>query len=452
MPPGLETKGLDRSAWFFYPSPVDLECDVLVIGAGPAGSMAARALARAGVDVLIADRAAFPRDKVCGDALLPDAVQALEEAGLLETVAREALSVPRAVLRAPSGATVDLAGRFLTLPRERLDALLLEGARETGARFIPGFTVLAPIEDAHGVAGAEGWVDERVPAGGADDGQETHRVPARIRCRAVVIAAGSSPRLLEAFGVLRRPLHSAVAIRGYLPYDHFLDGKADALLISYERPLLPGYGWSFPLSGGSWNIGCGVVVKAIDAGARAARRARGGAVGSGIDLRALLAIFLGTAPAPVNTRRGRHPEEDWWRSVKGATLRTGFTGADPVRGGVLVAGESLGLTLPLTGDGIGKAMQSGLIAASTLIAAFARGGRAPDLSAYAAALEARLRDTYRAYEAAQRWIGFPIVPDLLVRRAARSAPLRHLLEQIVAETTDPRRVLSPLGLVRAALS
>jgi flavin-dependent dehydrogenase len=119
---------------------------------------------------------------------------------------------------------------------------------------------------------------------------------------------------------------------------------------------------------------------------------------------------------------------------------------------VLVAGESLGLTLPLTGDGIGKAMQSGLIAASTLIAAFARGGRAPDLSAYGAALEGRLRDTYRAYAAAQRWIGFPIVPDLLVRRAARSAPLRHLLEQIVAETTDPRRVLSPLGLVRAALS
>lgn len=414
-----------------------IRCDVAVIGAGPAGSMAARALARAGVDVVLADRAAFPRDKVCGDALLPDAVQALEEAGLLQTVAREALSIPRAILRAPSGASVDLAGRFLTLPRATLDARLLDGAREAGARFLPGFTAMAPIEDASGVAGVAGRLD-------GDD------ATARIRCRAVVIAAGSSPRLLEAFGVLRRPLHSAVAIRGYLPYDHFLDGRADALLISYERPLMPWYGWSFPLPGGSWNVGCGVIVKQIGARARAPNRA--GADLSRVDLRALLATFLRTAPAPVNTREGRMPRDDWWRSVRGATLRTGFTGSDPVRGHVLVAGESLGLTLPLTGDGIGKAMQSGLIAAASLIAAFARGSRALDLGAYAATIETRLRDTYRAYEAAQRWIGFPIVPDLLVRRAARSARLRGLLEEIVAETTDPRRVLSPLGLVRAAIS
>ena len=111
-----------------------------VIGAGPAGAMAARALARAGVDVVLADRADFPRDKVCGDALLPDAVQALEEADLLDTVAREARSIPRAILRAPSGASVDLAGRFLTIPRERLDALLLEGARAVAVSFVPRFT------------------------------------------------------------------------------------------------------------------------------------------------------------------------------------------------------------------------------------------------------------------------------------------------------------------------
>ena len=179
---------------------MDIRCDVAVLGAGPAGSMAARALARAGVDVVIADRADFPRDKICGDALLPDAVQALEDAELLETVAREALSIPRAVLRAPSGAGVDLAGRFLTIPRERLDALLLEGARVMGARFVPGFTALSPLEDMNGAAGVAGHLNERGPA--------------QIRCRAVVIAVGSTPRLLEAFGVQTRPRHSAIAIRG----------------------------------------------------------------------------------------------------------------------------------------------------------------------------------------------------------------------------------------------
>ena len=401
--------------------------------------MAARALAREGVDVVIADRAAFPRDKVCGDALLPDAVQALEETGLLQTVAREALSIPRVVLRAPSGASIDLAGRFLTIPRERLDALLLDGARAVGARFIPGFAATAPLDEGHGIVGVEGRIEE-----GAGPAQ----APTRIRSHAVVIAAGSNPRLLEAFGVLRRPLHSAVAIRGYLPYDHLLDGRADALLISYERALLPAYGWSFPLPGGTWNIGCGVVLGYERRTARA--RSLGGET-PGIDLRALLATFLRSAVAPVDAPEGREPRESWWHSVKGATLRMGFTGADPVRGPVLVAGESLGLTLPLTGDGIGKAMQSGLIAASSLVAAFARGGRTLDLGAYAETLEARLRNTYRAYEAAERWLGVPIIPDLLVRRAARSARLRRLLEEIIAETTDPRRVLSPLGLVRAAL-
>jgi flavin-dependent dehydrogenase len=431
---------------------VDIRCDTLVIGAGPAGSMAARALAGAGIDVVIADRAAFPRDKVCGDALLPDAIAALEEVGLLEMVAREALSIPRTVLRAPSGASVGLAGRFLTLSREKLDAMLLDSARAMGARFASGFTARAPIDGPGGIDGVTGRLD-------ADDGGHGISAPARIRCRTVVIAAGSNPRLLEAFGVLRRPLHSAVAIRGYLPYDPFLDGKADALLISYERPLLPGYGWSFPLPGGVWNVGCGVVVPSAGRGSRLPRAARasdapanrGSGEGPGIDLRALLATFLRTARAEGSGREGRTPDPRWWRTVKGATLRTGFVGADPVRGPVLVAGESLGLTLPLTGDGIGKAMQSGLIAASCLIAAFARGGREIDLSAYGMTLETRMRDTYRAYEAAQRWIGFPIVPGLLVRRAARSPRLRHLLEEIVAETTDPRIVLSPLGLVRAAL-
>src|SRR5262249_55397363 len=255
------------------------------------------------------------------------------------------------------------------------------------ARFVPGFAATAPIEGAQGIVGVEG----RLVEGGAT------KAPARIRSRAVVIAAGSNPRLLEAFGVLRRPPHPPGALRGYLPYDPFLDGRADALLISYERALLPGYGWSFPLPGGTWNIGCGIL---FGNDRRTAREPSRGVETSEFDLRALLATFLRAAPAPVVSRAARVPGDDWWRTVKGAPARTVFTGAAPVRGPVLVGGESLGLTLPLTGDGIGKAMQSGLIAASSLIEALARGGRALDLGAYATTLEARLRHTYGAYEAA----------------------------------------------------
>ncbi len=150
---------------------MDTAFDVAVVGAGPAGSMAAWGLARAGMSVALLDRATFPRDKVCGDALLPDAVQALEEAGLLETIRREALAVGGAVFRSPGGHMLRVGGDFLTIRRERLDAMLVEAAGAAGARFFPGFAVTGPLEEEGevrgvvGIARAEGAARPGPPAG-----------------------------------------------------------------------------------------------------------------------------------------------------------------------------------------------------------------------------------------------------------------------------------------------
>ena len=114
---------------------------------------------------------------------------------------------------------------------------------------------------------------------------------------------------------------------------------------------------------------------------------------------------------------------------------------------MVVVGEALGLTLPLTGDGIGKAMQSGLIAARAIAGALRRRARAPT-SARTRASSRRRPARLDAYAAAQRWMRVPAVPDLIVRRAARLGSLRRVVEEIVAERTDPRVLLSPLGLVR----
>lgn len=460
-----------------------IRCDVAVVGAGPAGAMAAWGLAMAGVDVAVIDRSAFPRDKVCGDALLPDAVQALEEAGLATAVRAHALAVARADFRSPGGRTVGVRGEFLTIRRHELDALLLDAAVTAGARFVSGLTAAGPsIVDGSDAKGTH-------PCGVLclrDDGDREI-----VRCRAVVLCCGSSPRLLGAFGVLARSLHSAIAIRAYLPYDPFPgDGDRDpSLLISYERSLLPGYGWSFPLPGNVWNVGCGVFLDRASPGFPR--------LGVTTDLRALLRAFLEngqrdvktqgeSTPLPDERRRGEDASVDAatkspegagcrtddgaprpaagptdaagrpdslaaiFRGARGATLRTGFTGALAVRGRVLVAGEALGLTLPLTGDGIGKAMQSGLLAARSVTSAFDRCASDPDLRPYARDMEARTRSTHRAYAAAQRWMRVPAVGDFVVRRASRSPTLRSLLEEIVSERADPRTLLSPAGLVRAA--
>ena len=100
-------------------------CDVLVIGAGPAGSACALALARAGCDVLLADQHDFPRDKVCGDGLIPDSHAALRRLGVHDEVAALATHVPHVRCVGPRGGHVDVPGTLSVLPRKVLDHVLV---------------------------------------------------------------------------------------------------------------------------------------------------------------------------------------------------------------------------------------------------------------------------------------------------------------------------------------
>src|SRR6185295_19531585 len=99
----------------------DREWDVVVVGAGPAGATAAAHLARAGRDVLLLDRARFPRDKVCGDALIPDAIAALDRLGALDAVREQGWPVRATSVFSPSRIAFELPGTFITLKRQRLD-------------------------------------------------------------------------------------------------------------------------------------------------------------------------------------------------------------------------------------------------------------------------------------------------------------------------------------------
>jgi flavin-dependent dehydrogenase len=107
---------------------------VLVVGAGPAGSACALELARRGIDTLLVDQSDFPRDKICGDGLIPDAHAALARLGVLQEVLAQAQPCTHVRAFGPSGLSVDVPGQLAVLPRKELDHLLVRAAERAGAR------------------------------------------------------------------------------------------------------------------------------------------------------------------------------------------------------------------------------------------------------------------------------------------------------------------------------
>ena len=220
----------------------DMQADVLVVGAGPAGCLAAVELARQGVNVLVVERSPFPREKVCGDGLLEDSLEVLESVGLDEAVKEKAHPIRSILFVAPNGTECELEGNLFTLPRKELDALLLEEACSRGANFLGGVTVSEPLVQDETCVGAVGF------------DQEGHKIS--ITARLVLLATGANARILRVLGVLINRNHSAIGVRGYFRLTETIDESS--MVVIYDRRLLPGYGWMFPLGQGIFNVGCGI--------------------------------------------------------------------------------------------------------------------------------------------------------------------------------------------------
>ncbi|MFP5022830.1 NAD(P)/FAD-dependent oxidoreductase [Pseudonocardia phyllosphaerae] len=285
--------------------------DLVVVGAGPAGSAAAlNALRLApGASVLLLDSAEFPRDKTCGDGVAAEVFDLLDELGV--TGIRElGPETPRLRLRTPSGRAVDrVAPRpNRVIRREVLDAALVDAAVTAGARL-----------HRHRVRTVE-VRDDRVVLDGS------------IAARVVVGADGANSVVRRALGAPPAPPEgTAVAIRGYSP----VSGEPGTLSIEYAGGTYPAYAWSFPVAGGGANVGFGVFDKR-GAGSRAEMLER------------LAELLPGQAPAP-GTLRAHH-------------LPLSTTPRFQPDGRVLLAGDAAAKVNPLTGEGIFDAVASGILA------------------------------------------------------------------------------------------
>ena len=222
--------------------------------------------------------------------------------------------------------------------------------------------------------------------------------------------------LLKRAGTITRPNPSALALRQYFVSDLDLH----RVVVSYDRPLVPGYAWIVPVGNRTFNVGCGVTLTGES------NRASG--------LKNKLTLFLDRFPLGRELMRTGKPAGP----VQGAPLRCGLSGlASAVHGRTVAVGEALGTTFPFTGEGIGKALHSGQLAAECLDQALTRGSAAT-LSCLDAVLERELKPLYAGYSVAQRWLSRPWLNDFVARRVRGSAYLRQQVNTFMAHTGDPR--------------
>ena len=323
--------------------------DVAVVGGGPAGSAAAAALARAGRDVVLIDRSLFPRDKCCGDGLTTGALRELEQLGLDPVDVASWQTLDAAWLRSPSGRTVEFPfpsdGVFGAVARRTdLDLALMELARAAGAK----------VHDGHALAGAT-WSSEGVTLTVA--GMQP------IAARYVVGADGMWSPLRKAIGLADQTAGYLGEWHAFRQYYEAPGPLARQLWIWFEPDLLPGYAWSFPLPGGKVNIGFGI------------RREPGEPTRAMAPLwrelcqRPHIAEILGAGAAAEG------PHKAW---PIPAGLAAGTDGVVGAGGRVLFVGDAARACDPMTGEGIGQALETARLAATAVLDA---GPASPGLAA-----------------------------------------------------------------------
>jgi len=391
---------------------------VAIVGAGPAGSSAATLLARRGARVSLLEQRAFPRDKVCGDGLSPIALRFLEHLhpGDL-ALAEYGQPVSRAYFRAPHGATflADLpnhlfAGRAAVVRREVLDHWLVQGAVRAGASLYERADVRSLDRDRAGV-------------------RLRLRNGQHLRADLVLGCDGSPSVVRRALGAaVFPPKHSAFALRLY--YEDLELPHADAFGFFFEKNLLPGYGWIFPLPGRRANVGIMVPTVRL-----ATERAK---------LPEMLDRFCSSSAVRGLLDGGRRCGR-----AKGHHLPLGTFAHDLVFDRALLLGDAAGFIDPLTGEGIHFALESSALAADAVLKGDAAGDlSAEGLSEYTVLCAERLRRIFilssriRLLFKRQRFV------DRVLRTAERSPQVfGQLVEVLLGER--PRigwRLLSALVL------
>ncbi len=390
--------------------------EVAVVGAGPAGIAAALTLHAMGhTDVLVVDKATFPRDKTCGDGLTTLALRELERLGLRPGDVASWTEVSRTFIHAPSGHIVTLpfptgAGSYAAIARRLdLDAALVDLARSRGVEVVDGAALQGAVD--HGDR-----IDLDVEGLGV------------VAAQWVVGADGMWSPLRRALGAnepgYRGEWH---AFRQY--FRDVAPGARD-LHVWFEPDLLPGYAWSFPLVGGRANVGFGVIR------------------GAHLDGKALARLWPELLDRPAIRRvlgahaRPEAPHTAWPipASVDKATLHAGRA---------LFVGDAARACDLMTGEGIGQALLTGRLAAEAIALPGAAAGPGAH---YADAVHHELDADHRTAALLNRALSNRRITDASIRVVGTSQWTRRHFGRWLFEDSPRGLALTPRRWRKGALS
>jgi len=405
--------------------PASKQYDVLIVGAGPAGSTCAMFLAKKGVKVLLLDRASFPRDKTCGDAISGKSARVLKELGLDKDLEkRDHAKIYGVLLSSPNGSMVEIPipkqadgkARYGYCARRMVyDNFLFENAKKA-VDAIEKFNVTDIIAENDHVVGVKGI--------------DLHSNEEReYRTKMVVGADGAHSILAKKLKVDEvDDAHYVSAIRAYYKG---VEGMKGMIEIHFVEDLMPGYFWIFPLENGLANVGVGMLFKDLKKKKISLKNS----------------MFKAIENNSLFKERFKNAKLEG--EVKGWTLPLGSKHRKLTFNGCVLLGDAASLIDPFTGEGVGNAMTSGQIASEVIADAIKQNNFSTEfLAAYEQRLWAKLDPELKTSYRLQRMGSNKFLLNFVMGKAAKKEKIREVISHTLVEEVPLKNIVSHLGLLK----